>query len=302
MLNDYSTFINTVKEGMEERGYTVKVQEVNKGNNVKLQGITFYSDTSNIAPILYLENFFQMFLKGTPMTSILTRIEEIFTEQAYISFNTDIITDLNAIKGSIFPCLVRKTDNSLLNEDVVSSTWKDLAVVFRIILQHGDYENATILIRESLLQMWRLTENELLDIAMENLKNSQMEFCSLIEKLSKLLSCQGMAGPDTKGVCTPIYIATNLSNNFGASVIMDGEKLKQIAQIIKDDFYIIPSSVHEVLCVPMHEILGEDILEQTLMDANLFKVEPEEVLEWHIYRYQADTEEVTCIHKDIYKI
>ena len=76
-------------------------------------------------------------------------------------------------------------------------------------------------------------------------------------------------------------------------MILDKEKLKLIAKRLKDDFYIIPSSVHEVLCVPIHDILDQKFLNQQLIEINRTKVLPEEILEWHIYCYHADTGKIT---------
>lgn len=50
---------------------------------------------------------------------------------------------------------------------------------------------------------------------------------------------------------TVMYVASNNDYIFGASVILSDEHLKNIKhEIGEDSFYIIPSSIHEVIIVP----------------------------------------------------
>ena len=303
MTTNFSDFIDSVKKGMNARGYISNIQKVKKGNGVPLSVITFYHGMACVSPIIYLEDFYQMFLEGLPMTEILTKIENIFVEQSEKCDNLKEILNFNFVKRKVMPCLVRKTGNSLLTDEIVSNEWHDLAVTFRIIFQDEKVGDISILISKHLLKLWPVTENELANIAMENLKNCQMEFCSLREKVSEFCSLQekvsefpffGYIDMATAiNSCPPIYFMTNEASYYGASMILDKKNLEQIARLLDGDFYLIPSSIHEMLCVPVNSDLDKDFLEYLLEDVNKTQVLPEEILEWHLYRYHVDKKELT---------
>lgn len=301
MSDNFLDFINSVKKGMNERGYISKIEKINKGNGITLSGITFYRETTCVSPIIYLEEFYQMYLEKLPMTEILTKIENIFAEQSKKCDNLEKLLNFNFVKRKVFPCLVRKTGNSLLTDEIVSNEWHDLAVVFQIMFQDEKASDLSVLISKHLLEMWPITENELKNIAMENLKKCQMHFCSLEEKLSDMLSdmlifennFENKKAVAEANVCLPIYVMTNESSYYGASMILDKKNLELITRLLGRDFYLIPSSIHEMLCVPVNSGLDKDFLKNLLAKVNQTKVSPEEILEWHLYRYHADKKELT---------
>ena len=77
-----------------------------------------------------------------------------------------------------------------------------------------------------------------------------------------------------------IIMLTNASKFFGAGSFAVAEPLfKRLANALKDDIYIIPSSVHEVLLIAHAQIRGrEDALPSFIEEVNATKVCPTEVL------------------------
>ena len=88
-----------------------------------------------------------------------------------------------------------------------------------------------------------------------------------------------------------MYVLTNTSRNFGAVCITYPGVLKEFAREHNSDFYIIPSSVHEVIL-----ILGEQmsVEEMNLMveEVNEREVDSIDVLSNHVYQYKRELEEI----------
>ena len=61
--------------------------------------------------------------------------------------------------------------------------------------------------------------------------------------------------------------------------------LEMIGQILKKDYYILPSSVHEVIIVPYSEIYVCSKLDEMVREINSTQVEEEDVLSNHVYLY-----------------
>lgn len=57
------------------------------------------------------------------------------------------------------------------------------------------------------------------------------------------------------------------------------------------DFYILPSSIHELLAVPVSTAEIEE-LRQMVKEVNDNEVAPEEILGYEVYRYNRETGEV----------
>ena len=55
--------------------------------------------------------------------------------------------------------------------------------------------------------------------------------------------------------------------------------------ILKKDYYILPSSVHEVIIVPYSEIYVCSKLDEMVREINSTQVEEEDVLSNHVYLY-----------------
>lgn len=59
---------------------------------------------------------------------------------------------------------------------------------------------------------------------------------------------------DTPDNSMPMYVATNKKKLYGAAVILSRKVLKDIQKKFNGEpYYILPSSVHEVICVPANE-------------------------------------------------
>ena len=63
------------------------------------------------------------------------------------------------------------------------------------------------------------------------------------------------------------------------------------AQKMNGDFYILPSSIHELLAVPVSTAEIEE-LRQMVKEVNDNEVAPEEILGYEVYRYNRETGEV----------
>lgn len=81
------------------------------------------------------------------------------------------------------------------------------------------------------------------------------------------------------------YVLTNIHRMFGASAMLQQDVLKEFAEKSGGGFYIIPSSVHEVLLVPESLGILPSELKEMLTDVNSSIVKPEEILDEDIYHY-----------------
>ena len=98
---------------------------------------------------------------------------------------------------------------------------------------------------------------------------------------------------------TPLYVLTNKARLYGASCILYPNLLDSIADKLTCDFYLIPSSIHEVILVP--ESGTEDTnLNDMVAEVNHTQVDPKEVLADHVYYYDRKEDHmISCVHENI---
>jgi hypothetical protein len=72
-------------------------------------------------------------------------------------------------------------------------------------------------------------------------------------------------------------------------VLLRGDYLEKIADAMDEDFYIIPSSIHEILILRYDESIDPCELVRVIRDVNANVVEEQEVLSDSLYRYDRKT-------------
>ena len=90
----------------------------------------------------------------------------------------------------------------------------------------------------------------------------------------------------------PMYVATNSKKLNGACVMLYDGLLRSFARKVGKSFYIIPSSIHEVILIP--DTLDMDIryMKAMVKEVNGTEVSPDEVLSDNVYRYDIDTDRI----------
>ena len=82
-----------------------------------------------------------------------------------------------------------------------------------------------------------------------------------------------------------MYVLSNRDRVFGAAGILYDRILSSAGARLEEDFYVLPSSVHEVILVPGHVAGSEKELHAMVHEVNHTQVEPEEVLSENVYHY-----------------
>lgn len=138
----------------------------------------------------------------------------------------------------------------------------------------------THLIRE----MWGISETELFQTALENSKEKDcVQFHPLEEELGRVMGRERTENeaPDPNR----LYILSNQSKQFGASVLLYPGVLESVRKKLGGDYFILPSSVHEVLVLSKESDIPLEALKSTVKTVNRREVRPEDRLASEIYEY-----------------
>ena len=123
----------------------------------------------------------------------------------------------------------------------------DMAVITRIVLDKTEYGSATIVITDSLCKQLGITKEQLFEDA---LVSAPIIRPSEIKGMSEVMS-EMMPGlmPEVAPEDEQIFVASVPDKNHGAGVIAYPNFMEDAAQKLGGNFYLLPSSIHELLLV-----------------------------------------------------
>lgn len=298
LQNSVTAFAEMIKKQLEQRypDCTILVREVMKNNDTLLTGITIIQEGCNISPSIYINQHYAQYLQGRSVADISNEVADIY-ECSKVEHNVDMeeILSFERIKEKICFKLVNTERNKEMLQTIPYRMYQDLAVVYYILLEKCEMGSATLMISDDMLNSWGVGENTLYRYAVENTPRLLAgEVVTMKEILAELLGKDtGISQEESED--DGMYVATNTDRSCGAAVILYAGFLKDFASKQRSDFYILPSSLHEVLFLPVSEKLDAEELAEMVKEINETQVAPDEVLSDHVYRYYTETDCVRLV-------
>ena len=306
-INTINEFINAAHTALAAAFPECRVETVNatKNNNVHLTGLTVYPQNKKVAPTIYLEPYFDALQSGQPFATVINQIINSCMNALSCSENDiDVgnITDFEQMKQKICYKLVNTGMNSELLSTVPHRDYLDLAIVYYIPLSLTDNGLATLNITDGLAHIWGTDEETLYKLACLNTPvlnrgciTPMLDIMGGIMKIHQThkhetRSYEGFDFTYTDSSSFPMCIATNQNKTYGASILLYDGFLETAAERF-GSFYILPSSIHELIIVPAKFGNASD-LKQMVNEINGTEVPAEEVLSGSCYCYDTDTHEL----------
>lgn len=283
----YQEFVETLTvliNASATDGIHAEVHTSLKNNNISRIGITISETDVNISPTIYMEEFYQEYQKGLTISEILRTVLDIYREIRFDhSWELNELRDFSLIKQKVVYKLIHKKENALLLMDVPYITYHDLAIVFYIILDMEDSGSGSILITNTLLSVWGISMHELYCAAKVNTPQLlPPKFNTMHSVVCQMLGTDSIEGDFTEN---HMYVLTNSMNHFGAAVVLYPNLLEEIAMELCDDFYLLPSSIHELIVLPRKYSPSTEDLDRMIVEINETQVSPDEILSDHSYYY-----------------
>ena len=112
------------------------------------------------------------------------------------------------------------------------------AEILFLELEKNESGSMYVQVTDAMAESWKVPKAELFKIALENTQNSnQVKFQSMNEAMDEIFSLNAEGDFDT-----PMHILSNENNQYGATVALYPDVLKEISKQIGSDYYILPSS------------------------------------------------------------
>ncbi len=271
---------------------SVTLTNVKKNNGVEQDGLVIHEEDIDLSPTIYLNGYYDMLLSGHSFDDVFDTIVEVYENHKNTTFDASKnFLDFSWVKRHLVMRLVNRKKNADLLSNAPFVPFLDMALVFavRMQLKSGLYGSA--IIQNNHAEFWGTDAMELFSCAKQNAPKNLPNICI---KMSDLL-CEHMS--EAAGLFSefdvPMYILSNTERSYGASVICYHRVVSELADELGDDLIIIPSSVHEVIAVPLSFAPNTNDISSMVLSVNEFHVPPTEVLSDHVYVYHRDTDRIT---------
>lgn len=313
-------FAENVKEGLQKyfgEEVQVCVNPVQKNNGVILTGIVIFEKGNHVAPTIYMESFWEEYKKGKELGGIVLEIVKIYEDNRFeYSGELESFETYENAKKKIYYKLVNAEKNKKLLEEIPFFPFLDLAIVFYCDCSNGKFGKAAILIKNMHLEMWGVTPSQVYEEAIKNtplqhpyeiLSMNQVIREMYISDMKKELErfekedvpeewfdlfADKLLEEEEEQFTTPMYVLSNIQRMNGASCILYEDILGEFAKEIEDSFYILPSSVHELILVPAGCARRAEELREMVEEINVTQVGEEEVLSDSVYFYDRMTKKL----------
>ena len=172
-------------------------------------------------------------------------------------------------------------------------------------VDQGGY-NATFKITEQMLQKWNVDREELFQIASENTIPANEPVLQNLEEVTRQILMGGAAPEnllkkefDFSNQEVILLVLTNEKKNFGAAMMFEPKVMDRLSQSFPEGFYILPSSLHEVLILPDRGGISPKELGAMVREVNRSQVEKMEQLSDRVYHYDKEAQKIVEVPESI---
>lgn len=267
-----------------DEGAKVELRDVHKNNSVILRQLQI-NNGERIRPSITIDDYIVQAEAGRDIDEIAREIVENNQKSVEIAKSfRNIELNYENVLSHTKACLVNYENNKDMLEKIPHRQFLDLAVIYRCFLD----VNISFIITNDAMELLETNQNELWEAAEANADEYECE--SVSEFIRKKF---GVYVPDE-----PLYFFTNKSKLYGSSVMLGTKPFRGLAKRFNSDLYIIPSSIHEVLAIPISELPDTEVEDMEGLRAlvgivNNNDVEEQEVLSSNVYVYSLDNDEIS---------
>ena len=266
-----------------------------------------YADGGNLAPILYLEQFYDPDYDTEKIKTLASQLTNHFLEAHRVQSHFDI-SQINPHTAQTH--LTLRLYNRALNPEIEQTCAHidclDLIAVPRWTVGNTKEISSSFLVNRDVQRtLLHMTDDELLQIARQNALNQHFSVIGMNQLLRRMLKevpeevVSEMMPTDGE----VMFVMSNEEKQFGATALLFPELLKKASSIVGESiFYVIPSSVHELVVIPCSRVDDPADLVFMMKSINAEQVAVQDRLgDGNVYRFDGQKLHICNSMEDVIK-
>lgn len=283
----FEELYSALDRALKPEGANLERVDVPKNNTVQ-KGISIRFEGQPISPTVYPSQFFRDFQNGVSVEEIVFYIKDGLTAE---SITKRGIVELNHDNAPHYlrSAIVSYEGNREWLKDTPHERVADLALYAKWDFGNGYSAKVT----NPLLAHLQMTKEELLRTAKGNMA-MQARLRTMKEALIARAVQEGMPEELTEEMRdqlpdVPFYVLNVNGGIDGAALVADPSVMRKAGRDLGEGFYILPSSVHEVLIVPKSTGAKAEELRDMVYRINRQEIPIEERLSDNVYEFDGHT-------------
>ena len=195
------------------------------------------------------------------------------------------------VKGSLHLIVMKYDLNKKALSNVPHVPFLDLAFCVYVTKRDCAEFEISMIVQYSHMEDWGVDLQELFRAARDNTYHMENIF---VDSINNVIQSTGDICQLTDNDEGPsMLIISNKRKFHGASMIGNTDLLLTLAERLDSDFYILPSSVHELIVIPSTLVEGVAYLQDIVWLINRTEIKAEEYLSDEVYFFDRGSRSVT---------
>ena len=244
-------------------------------------------------PLIDIDPFYEMYCMGAKMPQVIHELARSYIdsrERQYFLCPDDLMS-FDKVKDKIIFRLISRGRNRHVLECCPCRDFLDLSITYRVLTGKSEGGISSMMITKFMMEEWGIDEDILYRLAISNsVRHFPPKVESFGDVVTRLMDStdaeEDFQWPEGMSDGPGFYVCTNDCGINGAGVICYPGLLEEFGEMIGEDFYILPSSIHEVLFLPAHMgMLPQEVI-SVVGSANKSVVSREEILSDSVYYFR----------------
>ena len=262
--------------------------------------VTVRTPADVLYPSVPLPGFFNAYLQGLSLGEIIRRILSVYTAETLHPFCTasDFTDRREFVKGlGTRPACLRLHRRNL--PLLPHAVFHDMLFFFTAQLPGSGRSHETSIVTKEISSHFRMTDDALLKTAAaaseERSPAVLYPLSVYLDKLTREYPDAGRRMPGLSAVSSgsSFFVLTNDRSHFGAGVLLYRGMTEQLFQRF-GPYYLLPSSVHEILILPREGTVNQSELKHLIRSANRDLCDSLLVLSDDLYNYDPENGLMIC--------
>ncbi|MCD8130925.1 MAG: DUF5688 family protein [Lachnospiraceae bacterium] len=295
---NYREFRQEILHQMRERAdddMKISLVDKQKLNGQLWWGLLMEREGCACAPVIYLENVYEEFHRGESLERIAEKLWLIYEEEAkevtgVLKGNVSDMESFETASGKLFVRIFHRENNRELLEQAPFVPVLDLAMTVYYLVEKADTGvRGTIMIQKEHVRNWGVAWEEVFERAAANSLEKEGIFWNTVEEVLERHQLLPFPEPlPGTGSGCGLCVLSGRTGVWGAVMAFLPGTCRKLYELLGEEFYLLPSSIHEVLFIPVSRVTSRELLKRTVCDVNSYEMQQDEILSDSLYFYRSD--------------
>ena len=256
--------------------FVLSVKDVFKENDTKMTGININREGSSGGCVLYVENLYDRYQRGEDLSSMVSDVLQEVTKSEIYSMDTSSFTRDDMLAHTTFR-MANKYTNQLRLSDVPTRDVPGMTdiVIYPVYEVNVGTRHGTVLVTNSMLESNHISVAEIHAAAEANTER-RMAIVPLEDRLRGMIDVDAMP----VGFESPFLVTYDREAMGDEASVLGAPK---VLASLKQPYYVIPSSTHELLFLPKSFESSVENLQHLVSEVNAEVLDAKDVLSNNVY-------------------